>query len=201
MITDRRDAIAGAALLVLALGPGLPACGNGADGTDGGRAVSERTADERAGRAAGDSAPVDIHALERIPEVSVEDLDGTSHPIRELIRGPTVVNFWATWCAPCKRELPELAEVDEAIQDGGGRVLGIAVSSGTAGEIRSFAREHEVDFPLYRASQAWAGRHFGLYGVPTTLVVDGGGRVHERLMGPQTLESLMAHLRPLLEES
>lgn len=197
-MADRRYLAAGAALLVLVLGPGLQACGNGGDagGVEG--AAAERTAGERASSDA--PAAVDIHALERIPEVSVEDLEGTSHPLRELIRGPTVVNFWATWCAPCKRELPELAEVDDAIRGGGGRVLGIAVSSGTAEEIRSFAREHDVDFPLYRASQAWAGRHFGLYGIPTTLVVDGGGRVHERLMGPQTRESLMAHLRPLLEE-
>lgn len=185
--------------LAVAVGVGLSACGPGDAGDASPDGTAARSAD---GRAPGDGAPggVDIHELEKLPDVSLEDLDGTSHELRSLVDGPTVVNFWATWCAPCERELPELAEVDEAIRGSGGRVLGIAVSSGTAGEIRSFAREHGVNFPLYRADQAWAGRHFGLYGLPTTLVVDAEGRVHERLLGPQTVESLMAHLRPLVEE-
>lgn len=189
-----RAPLTDALALAVAVGVGLSACGPG----DAGDAGGEASADGAAATSA--YGGVDIHELEELPDVSLEDLDGTSHDLRSLVGGPTVINFWATWCAPCERELPELVEVDEAIRESGGRVLGIAVSSGTAGEIRSFAREHGVDFPLYRADQAWAGRHFGLYGLPTTLVVDAQGRVHERLLGPQTVESLMAHLRPLVEE-
>lgn len=195
-MTDQRP-LSRLAILTLALGVAIGAAGCGADSSGG--AGDSSAAGAESSRATGGA--VDIHQLDRIPDVSVADLNGTDHPLRELVGGgPTVVNFWATWCAPCKRELPELAEVHEAIQPGGGRVLGIAVSSGSAEEIRSFAEKHGVDFPIYRASQAWAGRHFGLYGLPTTLVVDATGRVHERLMGPQTRQSLMRHLKPLLEE-
>lgn len=168
-------AAAAAAVLLLI---GVPACGG--DETDG-----------------TEEAPVT--SVEPLPDVAVRDLDGTEHALRDLIQGPTVVNFWATWCVPCKRELPELASLHEDLRERGGRVLGIALASGTAEEIRTFARSHGADFPHFQASQAWAERHFGLYGLPTTLIVDGRGGIRERLVGAQTRESLMERLTPLLE--
>lgn len=135
---------------------------------------------------------------DRVPDVSVRRLDGEEVSLREAVDRPTVLNFWATWCGPCRREMPELGELHRAVAPRG-QVIGISLDSGAAEPIRRFAEEHGAGYSQFRASEGWARRHFQVRGIPTTLVVDGSGRVHARLVGPQTKESIMESLRPLLE--
>lgn len=66
------------------------------------------------------------------------------------------------------------------------------------GDIRSFAERHGADYLLLRASRDWARRHFDLFGMPLTLIVDAEGRIRERLVGPQTEERLRELLEPVL---
>lgn len=178
VIAMRRVLIATTAAALVALGCGGETSSDSGSG-DGGTAGAGRS-------------------LGTVPDVTVRDLDGGEHDLRSVLSGPTVVNFWATWCGPCRREMPELVELREELADRGVEVIGIAVDSGSPEEIRSFAEDHGVEYPLFRASRNWATRHFGLFGMPMTLIVDGDGEIHEQLVGPQTKESLTTALRPLL---
>lgn len=153
------------------------------------------------------TAPVDpgpapagaIQVLGRLPDVVARDLSGGKRNLRALVDSPTVVNFWATWCGPCEREMPELGALHEELRErGAGGVIGIAIDSGKPGEIRQFAEAHGANYLQLRATRRWADRHFRLFGMPTTLVVDSRGRIRARLVGPQTRESVMRKLDPLL---
>lgn len=148
-------------------------------------------------RAARPPGPVSADTL---PSATLETLDGEPVELRSTIDGPAVINFWATWCGPCRRELPELASLHGQLESEGLQMVGIAVSSGSSEEIRSFAEKYGVDYLLLRASREWARRHFRMFGMPTTIIVDSDGRIRERLVGPQSAERLRRALEPLMSD-
>jgi len=133
--------------------------------------------------------------------LTLPDLEGTSRPLRARPGEVTLVNFWATWCLPCLRELPELVELHRRWAKDGLHVVGVAVESGAARDIRDFADEKGMEYTLLTADQRWAREHFGVFGLPVTIVVDRAGEIQHTLIGPQTEEAFEAALRPLLGPS
>lgn len=80
----------------------------------------------------------------------------------------------------------------------GVHVVGIAIDSGAPADVRTFAAQHGMDYTLLLGTQQWARTHFGLFGLPVTLVVDRQGQLRQRLLGPQTGAQFKAALRPYL---
>ncbi|MDZ7780799.1 MAG: TlpA disulfide reductase family protein [Gemmatimonadota bacterium] len=131
--------------------------------------------------------------------LTLPDLDGVERPLRTRADEITVVNFWATWCLPCLDELPELVALDRRWAEDRVRVVGVAVESGAAADIRAFADEQGMEYTLLTADQRWGRKHFGVFGLPVTLVVDRSGEVRHTLIGPQTKTDFEAAVAPLLE--
>ena len=136
-----------------------------------------------------------------LPDVRVSLLDGGASPVLGDPPETTVVNFWATWCVPCLEEIPELVALEDSIGPRGGRVLGIAMSSGSAEDIRKFAEKHAMDYDLGTATFEWVRRHFTVFGLPVTLVVDRGGIIRRRLVGPHRLAQFLSAVAPYLPPS
>ncbi len=134
----------------------------------------------------------------RLPDVRLADLKGRNQPVRARSDEVTLINFWATWCLPCLKELPELVALHEGLGGRGLHVVGIAIESGDPADIRVFAQEHAMDYTILTARQSWARKHFGVFGLPITLVVDREGRIRRRLIGPQTGAQFRAAIRPFL---
>jgi len=109
-----------------------------------------------------------------------------------------VLNFWATWCVPCLKELPELMALHHQWRPHGVHVVGVAIDSGDAADVRTFAVRHGLDYAVLMGTQSWARTHFGIFGLPVTLVVDRQGQVRQRLLGPQTGAQFEAAIRPYL---
>lgn len=134
-----------------------------------------------------------------VPSVTFRTLDGEAVSL-ESLRGRTVVlNFWATWCPPCEREIPELVQLQDSLAGEPATVVGVAVSSGTAAEVRAYAREHGMNYPLWTTDQETLVSRFRSPGIPLTLLVDSAGIVRRRYMGPQTYDRLVEDLRALRE--
>jgi thiol-disulfide isomerase/thioredoxin len=133
-----------------------------------------------------------------LPELALPDLAGASRPLRLRPGEVTVLNFWATWCVPCLKELPELVKLSHEWQERGIQVVGIAIDSGNPTDIRTFAASHGMDYRLLVGTQRWAAEHFGVFGLPVTLIVDRAGRIRHRLIGAQTGVMFMAAVRPYL---
>jgi peroxiredoxin len=133
-----------------------------------------------------------------LPAVSLPDLAGTSRPLRAEAGEVTVLNFWATWCVPCLEELPDLVALDRQWSERGVRVVGISIDSGDPADIRAFAEEHGMEYTLLMADQQWARKHFGVFGLPVTLVVDREGNIRRRMIGPQTGAQFEAAVQALL---
>lgn len=111
-----------------------------------------------------------------------------------------VLNFWATWCPPCEKEIPELVRLQNALEDRPATVVGVAVASGDSARIMEFARDHGMEYPLWRTDSRTAASEFEAFGLPVTLLVDGEGVIRRRYLGPQRYETLRNDVGRLLRD-
>lgn len=153
---------------------------------------------QRYSPAAATSEAVALLYAQQLPDHSGATFDlGT-------LRGKTVVlNFWATWCAPCIDEMPELAELHREFADRGAIVVGIGIDSPS--NIREFAEKHRFPYPLLVAGLGGTelSRQFGndIGALPFTAVIDSAGRIVERKMGRIRLKLLRERVREHLPRS
>jgi cytochrome c biogenesis protein CcmG, thiol:disulfide interchange protein DsbE len=115
-------------------------------------------------------------------------------------RGKVVVlNVWASWCPPCKSEMPLLQRTHESIRERGGLVLGIDTQDASEDALE-FLRANDITFPSLRDRDREYGRDFGVSGYPETFLIDREGRIVKMYRGPVTKQWLDENLAPLLEE-
>ncbi len=130
---------------------------------------------------------------------SMNDTAGKSQPLSQFQGKPLIVNFWATWCAPCVQEMPELNQlaVDNAAQ--GIQVIGIGID--TPSNIVEFGNRLKISYPLYSAGMSGTdlSRNFGnkAGGLPYTVLIGADGQVKKTYLGKLKFEELKADLANL----
>lgn len=118
------------------------------------------------------------------PALTLPSLNGEGEVSLAKFRGDVVVvNFWASWCDPCKREAPALESFWRKHREDGIKVVGVDVQDVRADGL-AFARRYGLSFPLARDRDREAGEAWGLTGLPETFVVDGEGRIVAVHRGP-----------------
>jgi len=136
----------------------------------------------------GDSGRVAVGR--RAPNFSLKSLDGSTVTSRSLEGSIVVLNFWATWCAPCIKEIPDLKQF-AANTDA--KVIGIALDEDGLKAVKPFAARFEIDkseiYIVLLGNQDLFRRFNGL-GIPYTLVLDRSQRIVKIYRGPATRESL-----------
>ncbi len=125
--------------------------------------------------------------------------DGSELAMSSLRGRPLLLNFWATWCPPCVKEMPELDQFRPLLQARGGEVLGLALDGPTP--VREFLRRTPVSYPIALAGLQGSdlGRQLGndRGGLPFTVLLGAGGQVLQRKSGETTAAELQGWL-PLL---
>jgi cytochrome c biogenesis protein CcmG/thiol:disulfide interchange protein DsbE len=135
------------------------------------------------------------------PAVSLPRLEGGSRASLADYRGTVVVlNYWASWCTPCRQESPLLERWQRRLAKRGGTVLGIDSLDLTA-DARAFVREFGLTYPMLRDRDGETQRRFGVSGYPETLIVDRNGRIAALQRGPVDDAFLRRSVLPLLAEA
>ena len=135
------------------------------------------------------------------PAVSLPRLEGGASAALADYRGTVVVlNYWASWCTPCRRESPLLERWQRRLAKRGGTVLGIDSLDVTA-DARAFVREFGLTYPMLRDRDGETQRRFGVSGYPETLIVDRDGRIAALQRGPVDDAFLRRSVLPLLGEA
>jgi cytochrome c biogenesis protein CcmG, thiol:disulfide interchange protein DsbE len=125
-------------------------------------------------------------------------LDGAGAKTLADYRGHyLVVNFFASWCDPCKAEAPLLNGIARSVAQRGGTVLGVAWDDATS-DARAFVRENHLTYPVVRDVDGSFGRAYGITGMPETFVVDPRGRIVALRRAQLTPSWVASTLDPLL---
>ena len=136
------------------------------------------------------------------PDFDLPLLDGTGRVVLSSLRGKAVVlNFWASWCVPCKDEAPRLQAAWEKWRDRGVVFLGVDAQDFRS-DAKRFAARYRLTYPIVHDGKGSTLGHFGVTGFPETWFVDREGRlVGERIQGPVSAHQLDDNIRLALRET
>lgn len=132
------------------------------------------------------------------PAWEFKDLDGHSHASTNFAGQIVVLNFWATWCPPCLRELPELAAFHRAHTNAGVTVIGASIDDPPEPALRSFLQRSPPPYPVFVADALSRDAFGGVSQIPETWVIGRNGQVVARYLGPIHREELDRAIAPLL---
>lgn len=131
-----------------------------------------------------------------VADVALRTLDGRTLSPRDWRGKVALVNFWATWCGPCRQEIPDLIDLQarypEHLQ-----VVGVSTDEGAPAAVEAFARSLGVNYPVVMATPEINRRFPGVFALPTSFIVDPQGRIvqtHVGLVSPAVFEQEVRHL-------
>ena len=119
------------------------------------------------------------------PAYATMSLNGDSVSLAQLKGKVVLLNIWATWCHPCRDEIPELRAIHARYRDRGLELIGVSVDTDGSDEtIRTFMKDFQMTFPIWRDPDERVSTRFLAVGVPATFLIDRDGVLRWRTIGP-----------------
>ena len=138
-------------------------------------------------------------ASKKAPDVSLRDLKGKIVKIEDFKGKIVLLNFWATWCAPCLAEVPELIKWQKEYENQGLQIIGITYPPTSRLKVRSFARRNKINYPILFGSKKTKAMFDVGETMPLTVVIDREGNVVEFIEGVIFPEEFDEKIKPLLK--
>ncbi len=117
------------------------------------------------------------------PEFSLQGLDGTSVRLSDFRGKAVLLNFWATWCQPCRIEMPWFEEMQREYGPQGLQVVGVAMDDASTEDIAKFAKEMGVNYPILLGKESVGDAYGGVEFLPSTFFIDRQGKIVDRIFG------------------
>jgi peroxiredoxin len=142
------------------------------------------------------------------PDFTLADLNGNQVSLNDYKGKVVLLNFWGTWCGPCRREIPDFVKLTNKYKKDGLEIVGITLTSGSAENIQKFADKWKINYTLLtdiegnetQSVTAHYGRVTGkqINGIPTTFIIDRDGYIRQRYVGPRSEEIFYRDLEAYL---
>ncbi|HWY27178.1 MAG TPA: TlpA disulfide reductase family protein [Candidatus Angelobacter sp.] len=141
------------------------------------------------------------------PDVTFKDLQGKDVPLASFKGKVVVVNFWATWCEPCRVEIPWMIDFQQKFGDKGFTLLGVAMDEEGKSVVEPFVQKTQFDvdghnmtmnYPIVLGNDDLAAKFGGLIGLPTSVVISRDGKVAKRFIGLVSHDQLEKTIQSLL---
>lgn len=117
------------------------------------------------------------------PDFVLKNIEGEEVRLSDLKGKIVFINFWATWCGPCRTEVPAFVELQEEFGEDNLAILGISVDQGDLSVVPEFAKSYNINYEILYANAEVVGTYGGIQSIPTTFVVDREGYLRDRLVG------------------
>ena len=152
-----------------------------------------------AGLCAGLLGPAPSHAAGQAPSFALRTLDGKTLRTSDFRGQPVVIDFWATWCMPCRAAMPHLDRIQTQFRDQGLVVIGLSVDDVPAQEVRRYAEKLGLRFRLAMASESVLDDYGPIRSIPTTFFINRRGEIVRRVVGyvdAETMEQFAKEIVP-----
>jgi thiol-disulfide isomerase/thioredoxin len=116
------------------------------------------------------------------PDFTLKTLDGQEITLSKLKGKVVLLDFWATWCAPCRESIPHLIHLYKTYGEKGFEVIGMNVDRGDADTVARFVKSMDIPYPTVVTPEE-VSRNFGVTGLPTAVLVDKQGMIREKIVG------------------
>lgn len=124
-----------------------------------------------------------LPVLRKAPDWTLKDVDGRDVKASDFKGKVVVVDFWATWCPPCRKEIPHYVAMQKKYADRGLVILGFSLDELPAAEVKAFGEKMGINYPLLMADATTAEAFGGIEGLPTAFVLDREGNVRHVKLG------------------
>ncbi len=136
----------------------------------------------------------------KVPDIALKDLQGKTVKIKEFKGKVVLLNFWATWCPPCRAEIPELIKWQKKYENQGLQIVGITYPPTNRTKVRSFVRRNKINYPILFGSKKTKGLFDSGETMPFTVVLDIDGNVKKLIEGVIFAEEFDEKIKPLIEK-
>ena len=123
-----------------------------------------------------------LHA-DPAPAWELKNLDGKSVKLSDFKGKVVILDFWATWCPPCRAEIPNFVALQKQYGDKGLQVVGISLDQGGVNPVAAFAKGQGINYPIVMGDEDVAHQYGDIQGIPTTFVIDPKGNIVEKHVG------------------
>ncbi|WP_221032279.1 TlpA family protein disulfide reductase [Actomonas aquatica] len=147
------------------------------------------------------AATADVAALPDLgtaPSWTLAKLDGTKLSSADLKGKVVVVDFWATWCPPCREEIPGYVEMQRELEAQGVVIVGVSLDRAGVPVVQKFAQDYEINYPIVMGDQDLTETFGGIEAIPTTFLIDRDGKIRHRKVGSMSREDYEPLVRSLL---
>jgi peroxiredoxin len=132
------------------------------------------------------------------PDFTLKDLDGQPFRLSDTKGKVVILDFWATWCPPCRMELPHFESLYREYKDKGLVIIGVSLDRGGAAAVKPFVETNEISYTILIGDQRITALYGGIRGIPTTFVIDRRGHIVEKFVGYRSKEVFESLIKKLL---
>jgi len=135
------------------------------------------------------------------PDFTLKDLNGNQISLADYEGKVLFLNFWATWCGPCRIEIPDFIDVYEEYKDKGLEILGISVDTGNPDRVRRFVELNEMNYPVAMFNREFLNNYKPGQYIPVTIIIDRKGRLRHKQIGLMSKEMVLYFFEQFSKDS